>query len=124
MFKNYQELIVKYAEFYKERIFSDQSQFKLNPIDSPVIGSKTIDEYGNTVVIGSFNSLSVVDFLHISTLFIGFIIVKRYHTHFIKTSVSTSQQFPFNYQDLSLISLTCTKISQDIRGWTRTKNKG
>lgn len=106
MFKNYQELITKYAEFYKSRIYPDQSLFKLNPIGSPAIGSKTIDEYGNNVVIGSFNSLKALDFLSIIALFLSFIIVKRYLTHFINTSVSTRQQFSFSHQDLSRISLT------------------
>lgn len=142
MFKNYQELFVSYAEFYTNRIYSDQSIFASlsdglvnaaatasnkvlastylstndtqqevgsrkeadytrgtrsyqtgraqDDIGAPDIGSKMLDEYGNDVVIGSFNSLSLTDSVNIMTLFISFIIMKRYLSKGISTSVSIS----------------------------------
>lgn len=152
MFRNYQELIVGYAAFYSNELYSDRSISKIpqpdglidaaptingkaivdacsptipnqqrvteteecslqitstgcqtgsvrddissiNSIGIPDIGSKKLDEYGSEIVIGSFNSLSLVDFFYILTLLLSFIVAKRHLSKSISSSVSIIKHF-------------------------------
>lgn len=121
MFKNYQEFVVSYAEFYRGRSMSDSLidtaainlfnitsqgantvstgslQYDHDMIGLPLIGSSNLDEHGNKVVIGSFNALNYVDWLSIMTIFMSFIVVKGLLSKSISTSVSIKKVFRFDH---------------------------
>lgn len=58
MFKNYQELVVSYTEFYSNQIYSDRSKFRSSPPDSFIDAATTISNKSTIEACFSLNNNS------------------------------------------------------------------